>query len=208
MFCKYCGSKLLDDAAFCHECGKATCEQPLQPVYQQPVVPVQPVQQVYQQPAPPVPPVQPVYHQPVPQQPVYQQPVYQSPIAPQYTYTIPAQPVQQPVQQSVADTQQEKLEKQTLTLGILGICLSILGLPGFILSVIAAKKASTYKKLTGKVDGKVLVGYHLSKAGRAIGIVMTVVLYVLLLALESGAFNFAFDIDPVLPDHFSGGNEF
>ena len=188
MFCKYCGSKLLDDAAFCHECGKATCEQNAQPVYQQPAPPVQPVQ---------------------PQQPVYQPPVYQPPVAPQDTYTIPAQPVQQsvvqPVQQSYSEADQlAELQQQTLTFGILGICLSILGLPGFILSVIAAKKANAYKKRTGKVDGKVLVGYRLSKAGRAIGVVMTIVLYFLISALRYGTLTF----DPILPDHFSGGGEF
>ena len=223
MFCKYCGSKLLDDAAFCHECGKATCEQNAQPVYQQPAPPVQPVQPVYQQPAPPVQPVQPQQPAPAPQpvQPVYQQPapapqpvqpVYQPPVAPQYTYTIPAQPVQQsvvqPVQQSYSAADQlAELQQQTLTLGILGICLSILGLPGFILSVIAANKAKAYKKLTGKVDGKVLVGWRLSKAGRAIGIVMTIALYLLITALRNGA-TFNFDFDSVLPDHFSGGGEF
>ena len=249
MFCKYCGSKLLDDAAFCHECGKATCEQNAQPVYQQPAPPVQPVYQqpapvvppvqpvyqqpapapqpvqpVYQQPAPPVQPVQPVYQQPAPpvqpvqpqqpvyQPPVYQPPVYQPPVAPQYTYTIPAQPVQQsvvqPVQQSYSEADQlAELQQQTLTFGVLGICLSILGLPGFILSVIAANKAKAYKKLTGKVDGKVLVGWRLSKAGRAIGVVMTIALYLLITALRNGA-TFNFDFDSVLPDHFSGGGEF
>ena len=85
--------------------------------------------------------------------------------------------VQSAQQYSTEADQLAKLQQQTLTLGILGICLSILGLPGFILSVIAAKKASAYKKRTGKVDGKVLVGYRLSKAGRAIGVVMTIVLY-------------------------------
>lgn len=168
MFCKYCGTKLIDSAVFCHECGKATAEQP---VCQQPVPPVPPTQPVYQQ---PVPPVQPVY-QPVYQQPV--QPVYQSPVQPVW---------QPPVPQPADPAQLAKLERQTLTFGILGLSLSMLGVPGIVLSGIAAKKAGIYKKLTGKVDGKVMTGYRLAKAGRTVGIIMTVLLSIIVPLLLEG----------------------
>ena len=178
MFCKYCGTKLVDTAAFCYECGKATNEQPVppaQPVYQQPV---------YQQTVPPVPPVY--------QQSVYQQPAYQPPVPPvQPVYQPPVQPVYPQNVQPAADPEQlEKLHKQTLTLGILGLCLSMLGLPGLILSCIAAKKAGVYKKLTGKVDGKALIGYRLAKAGRAVGIVMTILLFIIVNVMisDSGSY--------------------
>lgn len=167
MFCKYCGTKLIDNAIFCHECGKATCEQPVSPP---------PVQLVFQQPA----------------QPVQQQPVFQQPVMPpvQYTYTVPAQPAPRPV---VDPVQLEKLRKQTLTLGILGLCLSMFGVPGIILSGIAAKKAGAYKKLTGKVDGRVLTGYRLAKAGRIVSIIMTVLLTFLLPALLEGDVTYDYD---------------
>lgn len=134
MFCKYCGTKLMDDAVFCHACGKATNEQPASRV-----------QIVYQ------PPVQPV-------QPVFQQPVYQAPIRPVYD---PAEA--------------EKLQNQALTFGILGLSLSFLGVPGIIFSSIAGSRASALKKLTGQLTGKARTGHGLAKAGKIVGIVMTVV---------------------------------
>lgn len=168
MFCKYCGSKLLDGAAFCHDCGKATVDAPA------PQVSVAPV----------MPPVQPVYVQPVPPAaPAYQAPLYQQPA---YTYTFP--PVQQaaPVQPATNPAVLEKLEKQTLTLGIVGLCLSMLGLPGLIVSCIGAKKAGRYKQLTGGLSQKARTGYNLAKAGRAVGIVMTVLLAMILPTLLEG----------------------
>lgn len=178
MFCKYCGSKLVaDNAAFCHECGKATCEQPVA------TVPVQPV------PAPQPVPVQVVYQQPA--QPAYQVPLYQQ-VAPQYTYTVP--PVQSAPQQPAVDPAQlEKLEKQTLTLGIVGLCLSMLGLPGLIVSCIGAKKAGRYKQLTGGLSQKARTGYNLAKAGRAVGIVMTVLLFIVVSTLAQGDVTYDYD---------------
>ena len=180
MFCKYCGTKLIGDAAFCHACGKPTMEQPVQPAYQPPVPPAPPVQPVYQPPVAPVPPVQVVYQQPVP--PV--QPVYQPPIqpAPQYTYTIPGQPVQ--AAPAVDSLQLAQLEQQTLTFGILGLSLSMLGVPGIVFSSIAGKKANAYKKLTGSLTGKAATGYRLAKAGKVVSIIMTVILAIVVLSLQ------------------------
>ena len=194
MFCKYCGSKLIDGAAFCHECGKSAAEAPAPQVSVAPVTPpVQPVYQqpVYQQPVipQPVPPVQPVYQQPVatpPAQPTYQVPVYQQPVPPAYTYTFP--PVQNPAPAAPAADQVmlEKLEQQALTLGILGLCLSMLGVPGLILSCIGSGKASKYKQLTGGLSAKARTGYKLAKAGKIVGIVMTALLAIIVPALLEG----------------------
>ena len=142
MFCKYCGTKLMDDAVFCHACGKATNEQPasrVQIVYQSPVQPVQPV---------------------------FQQPVYQAPVQPVY---------QAPVQPAYDSAEAEKLQNQALTFGILGLSLSILGVPGIIFSSIAGSKASALKKLTGQLPGKARTGHGLAKAGKIVSIIMTVV---------------------------------
>ena len=188
MFCKYCGTKLIDEAAFCHECGKATYEQP---AYTPPSPTAPPIQPVYQQP------VQPIYQQPAPQpvQPIYQQPVqptYQQPVPPQYTYTVPSNP-QQPAQQVTAYTPDlAKLEQQVLRCGIWGLCLSMLGVPGIILSVIANKKANAYKRLTGNLSDKARIGYRLCKAGKAVGIVMTIIWFLVTSALE-GSVDYDFN---------------
>lgn len=158
MFCKYCGSKLIDGAAFCHDCGKSTVEAPAP---QMPVTPAAPTQPVYVQPVPPA-------------APAYQVPLYQQPVQPACTYTFP--PVQQSAHAAPAADPAvlEKLEKQALTLGIVGLCLSMLGVPGLILSCVGSGKASRYKKLTGGLSAKARVGYRLAKAGKIVGIVMTV----------------------------------
>lgn len=172
MFCKYCGTKLIDDAAFCHECGKSTFEQPVTP--------------------PPAPPVPPVYQEPVSRvQIVYQasvppaQPAAVQNVPPvQYTYTIPGQPVTPVPQPSMDPVQLENLAQQTLTFGILGLCLSLLGVPGIIFSSIGGKKANTFKKMTGELTGKALTGYRLAKAGKIVSIIMTVVLTLVVLTLQ------------------------
>ena len=190
MFCKYCGTTLMDEAVFCHACGKATNEQP---AVQQPVQPVQqPVQPVQQSVQPVQQPVQPVYQQPTyqipPMQPVYQQPVYQAPVP-------PAQPVyQQPPQPAFDPAVAQKLEKQALTCGILGLSLSLLGVPGIIFSAIAGSKASALTKLTGQLSGKAKTGSGLAKAGKVVSIILTVVWALTLPSLLTELFNsFTFD---------------
>ena len=199
MFCKYCGTKLMDNAVFCHSCGKATDEQPVQ---QQPVQPAPVVQPVYQQPVHPVPPVQPVYQQPVaPAQPVYQQPV--QPVPPvQPIYQAPVQPVfQQPVRHAYDPAVAEKLEKQALTFGILGLSLSMLGVPGIIFSCLSGSKTSALQKLTGQITGKARTGLGLAKAGKIVSIIMTVIWALTLPSLLTDLINsFTFD-NPF--EHFS-----
>lgn len=158
MFCKYCGTKLVDNAAFCQECGKSTVEQPVAPAQ-----PVPTVQVVYQQPAPPA----------------YQQPAIQPKADPETVV---------------------KLEQQALTFGILGLSLSMLGVPGIVFSSIAGGKAAEYKKYTGALTGKALTGYRLAKAGKIVSIVMTVLLSIFLPALLEGNLDFGYS-DPF--EHFS-----
>lgn len=196
MFCKYCGTKLIDEAAFCQECGKPTSEQPAQPVFQQPVPPARPVQVVYQQPVytppaytapvPPTPPVQPVYQQNVPPTPPVQ-PVYQQNVPPQYTYTVSANSAQTAPQPAVSSPESANQEQQILTFGILGLCLSMLGVPGIIFSSIAGNKANEYKQQTGTLDGKAGTGYRLAKAGKIVSIIMTVILTIVVLTLTGEA---------------------
>ena len=199
MFCKYCGSKLVsDNAAFCHECGKATYEQPAAPVQEPaPVVPVTPV------PVAPVQaiPVQPVYQPPVytpPAPPAYQVPVFQQP---QYTYTVP--PVQQQsVKPAVDPAELEVLEKKALTHGILALSLCMLGLPGIIFGSIGTGKAGSYRNLAGSLSDKARTGYKLAKAGKIVGIIMTVLLGIIVpTVLEEGILN---NLNPANPfEYFS-----
>lgn len=180
MYCKYCGTKLLEDAAFCHECGKATVEIPVQQV----VMPMQPMPVPAQ---PMAAPVQPVYSAPAYSIPPVQQP------QPQYTYTYPPVQPNIPLQPTVPTGELAKLEKQALTLGIVGLCLSSLGLPGLIISCIGAKKAGRYKALTGNLSGKARTGYKLAKAGRIVGIISTVFLFLLISAIAEGEVYYDFD---------------
>lgn len=112
----------------------------------------------------------PTYRQPTP--PV--QPVHQ----PQPPISSSAQPYPEP-------EQLQKLEQQTLVFGILGLCLSMLGVPGIVFSSVAGGRASALKKLTGALTGKALVGYRLAKAGKIVSIIMTVVLSLLALILQN-----------------------
>ena len=189
MFCKYCGTKLIDHAVFCHTCGQATNESPAAP---QPTQPAAPVQPAFQQ---PVPPVQPAYQQPMyqaPAQPVFQQPVYQA----------PAQPVfQQPMQPAFDPMVAQNLEKQALTCGILGLCLSLLGVPGIIFSAIAGSKVSELKKLTGQLSSNAKTGHGLAKAGKIIGIIATVAWALALPSLLNKLLNFFTFDNPF--EHFS-----
>ena len=194
MFCKYCGTKLLDTAAFCHACGNTTNEPPVE----QPVQAVSPAQPAYRPSATPVSPVQSVYQQPVQPAPStqnnYQQPMYQPPVAPvQSVYQPPVQPAYQPYVQPVSDfATVENLQNQTLTFGILGLSLSILGVPGIIFSSIAGNKASALKKLTGQITGKARVGYKLAKAGKIVSIILTV-LWTLILPTLLSELLYSFD---------------
>ena len=108
--------------------------------------------------------------QPAPQQPAYE--------APQPAYSAPQPAYQQPVQVAPArpqeDSELNSLSKNTLILGIVGLALSEMGLPGLIVSNIALNKAAEFERRAGGLFGKARVGRNLAKPGKIVGIVMTV----------------------------------
>ena len=145
MFCKNCGTQLVDGAAFCGNCGTK--------------VDVQPVHEAPQQPT-----VAPVVETPV-------QPTY---TAPQTTYTVPhSAPVMAPARPK-EDPELNELAKNTMILGIVGLALSALGLPGLIVSSIAMNKAEEFERKAGGFFGKAKVGRRLAKPGKIVSLVMTI----------------------------------
>ena len=85
-------------------------------------------------------------------------------------------------------TEQEALAKGAMTTSIVGLVLSELGIPGWIVSAIAKKKvkAATEAGVTG---GKLKTANILSKIGLPVSIVMTIfwVIYVIAMIAVAGA---------------------
>lgn len=131
MFCRNCGSQLVDGAAFCGNCGAKVEVQaaPQQPVYE------------------------------APQEPVY--------VAPQVAPVMASERPQE-------DPELNSLATNTLVMGIVGLALSELGLPGLIVSNIGLNKADEFERKAGKLFGKAKVGRNLAKPGKIVGIVMTI----------------------------------
>lgn len=100
------------------------------------------------------------------------QPAFEAPQQPVYTapqtapVVAPERPQEDPEVNSLATT--------TLILGIVGLALSELGLPGLIVSNIGLKKAAEFERRAGKLFGKARVGRNLAKPGKIVGIVMTI----------------------------------
>lgn len=96
----------------------------------------------------------------------------------QPAYAVPQQPVQPvPVvapSRPQEDPQLNDLAKNTLIMGIIGLALSELGLPGLIISNIALNKAAEFEHRAGSLFGKAKVGRNLAKPGKIVGIVMTI----------------------------------
>ena len=67
------------------------------------------------------------------------------------------------------------LSNSILTLGIVALAVSELGIPGIIVGAIGRKKAKKFIEDNGTIFGKAKVGSILAKAGLIVGIVMTVV---------------------------------
>lgn len=106
------------------------------------------------------------------------QPAYEAPqpaySAPQTSYTVPQPaPVVAPARPQ-EDPELNELAKSTMTLGIVGLALSELGLPGLIVSNIAMNKAAEFERRAGGFYGKAKVGRRLAKPGKIVSIVMTV----------------------------------
>ena len=148
MFCQNCGNQLTEGAAFCGQCGAKVAEPaaPQQPTYEAP------------QSAP-----QPAYEAP--------QPAYS---APQTSYTVPQPaPVVAPARPQ-EDPELNELANSTMIMGIIGLALSELGLPGLIVSNIAMKKAAEFESKAGGLFGKAKVGRRLAKPGKIVGLIMTI----------------------------------
>lgn len=110
-------------------------------------------------------PEQPVYQQPTYQEPVYQQPTYQQPTAPAINTT--------PI----------------LVMGILSICFACtfyFSFLGIIFGAIGKGKVKSYLAAGGTLSGKAKVGSILSTVGLILGIVMTVIAFIVLIALIAG----------------------
>ena len=177
MFCPKCGSQVPDGIKFCPTCGnpmQAAAPAP-QPVYQEPAP-----QPVYQDPTPVVNP-QPVYQDPTP---VYQDPtpVYQDP-APVYN-NIYQEPAPQPVKATVDDG---GASTPILILGIVGLATAFLpymiSIVGIIVSAIGKGKAKNYRAQFGDLFGKAKVGNGLAKAGVIVGILMTILWFIIIIVL-------------------------
>ena len=166
MFCPKCGSQVPDGIKFCPTCGN-----PMQAAAPAP-------QPVYQEPAP-----QPVYQEPAPQ-PVYQDPtpVYQN-TAPVYN-NVYQEPAPQPVRAAVDDG---GASTPILILGIIGLATAFLpymaSIVGIIVSAIGKGKAKNYRAQFGELFGKAKVGNGLAKAGVIVGILMTILWFIIIIVL-------------------------
>lgn len=146
MFCRNCGNQLIDGAAFCGNCGTKVDAQPApQPAYEAPAA-----------------------------EPVVETPVQPTYTAPQTSYTVPhSAPVVAPVRPQ-EDPALNDLAKTTMIMGIVGLALSELGLPGLIVSNIAMNKAAEFEIKAGSFYGKAKVGRRLAKPGKIVSTVMTI----------------------------------
>lgn len=91
----------------------------------------------------------------------------------------------QPVYTAVETERTNELGNKTLTLGIVGLALAELGLPGLIVSRIGLNKAAELESLVGELSGKGKVGKILSKVGFGLGIGMTIfwILYIIFVVM-------------------------
>lgn len=157
MICNKCGNQIADNSTFCVYCGTQVGGE-AQPAAPAQPYPQQPVQQAYpQQPAQP-----------------YQQP-YQQPY-PQQGYAAPQAP---------ADPQQEAESKSILTFGILALafgCSFYLSFLGIIFGAIEKGKANAFQATYG-LTGRAKVGSILGKIGFILGIVLTALFVVWLIAI-------------------------
>ena len=111
----------------------------------------------------------------VPAEPQYQQPQYTA--QPQY---------QQPQYNAVPVYNQSVSSTPVLTWGIIGLafaCSFFLSFLGIIFSAVGRGKANTYLNQVGQLTGKAKVGSILSKVGLILGIVLTVVFIIYIIAI-------------------------
>lgn len=124
-----------------------------------------------------------------------QQPVYEQPVQPAYaqpeqpTQPVYAQPVAAPVQQL------ESLASSALTMGILSLvfaCTFFISFLGIVFGAIGKGKAKQFALLNGLPAGKAKVGSILSTAGLIVGIIMTVILVIYIIAIAASIASLAY----------------
>ena len=181
MICTNCGAEIPEGAKFCISCGTPAAAAP--PVEQP--VPEAPQAPVYEQPQ-----AAPVYAAAAaPQQPQYQQPQYQQPqqyAQPQYQQYQQPQYQQQPTYYAQPQPDAGVSGKPALTFGILGIvfaCTFYLSFLGIIFSAIGLGKAKAFKAAAGQLYGPAKVGKILATIGLIVGIILTVIFLIWLIAL-------------------------
>ena len=88
------------------------------------------------------------------------------------------------------NVEQEALAKSAMTTSIVGLVLSELGIPGWIVSAIARKKVKAATE-AGVAGGKLKTANILSKIGLPVSIVMTIfwVIYVIIMVVAAGMMN-------------------
>lgn len=123
---------------------------------------------------------QPQYQQPDP----YQQPQYQQPVEPQYQQPVYGQPVS-----SVGDPQERALAKTILVFGILAIafaCTYYVAFMGIVFGAITSGKVKQYIAMY-PLSGKAKTGSILGKVGLILGIVLTVLSLITIIACSVAA---------------------
>lgn len=122
--------------------------------------------------------------QPAPEAPVYQAPPVQEPV-----YQAPAQPAyQQPVYQAAPAAAPAEASKSILVFGILAIafaCSFYLAFLGIVFGAITKSKVNAYLAQGYPLAGKAKVGRILGKVGLILGIVLTVILIIYIIAIAA-----------------------
>ena len=190
MICTNCGAEIPEGAKFYISCGTPAAAAPPveQPVYEAPQAPAYEAPQapVYEQPQ-----AAPVYAAAAaPQQPQYQQPQYQQPqqyAQPQYQQYQQPQYQQQPTYYAQPQPADAGVSgKPALTFGILGIvfaCTFYLSFLGIIFSAIGIGKAKAFRAAAGQLYGPAKVGKILATIGLIVGIILTVIFVIWLIAI-------------------------
>ncbi|GEM_PF-3594557 len=152
-FCQKCGAPIEEGAKFCTICGNPVEEKAAEAVQQT------------------------VYEAPVYETTSYEAPSYEAtPVQEYNTYESVSQ-VEAPVYG--ANYEVESLSKSSMVLGIVGLCLSLLGftsIVGIILSAVGLSKAKKVMNILNvrALSGKAKAGHILGKAGIIAGILMTI----------------------------------
>ena len=172
MFCTSCGKELSPYDRVCPNCGA-----PVSGDDYQDAAPVG-EQASYEQPA---------YEQPAyDQQPAYAQPTYSQPTynQPSYTYNNPAYPAQ------TAASASGVTPTSVLVWGIAALacaCTFYFAFLGIIFGAIAKSRSNNYIAAYGPISNKVKTGRILGNVGFILGIVLTSILFIVIIAALANA---------------------